>query len=131
MKYILIAAPLLLFCSANSGAQEVTPARDANTGAVQAFRRFEGTVTLQTKAPVAASVTVVKQNWAVRGRQSLESFPVTGLTIVHLHSGLVTTTIDGQEVKRNTGDYWTVPAGSQMKLLVSSESASLETLSIK
>jgi len=131
MKYILIAGALLLFGSANSGAQEATPARDANAGAVQTIRRFEGAITLQTKAAVTASVTVLKQNWALRGRQSLESFPVTGLTIVHLHSGLVTTTIDGQEVKRNTGDYWTVPAGSQMKLLVSSESASLETLSIK
>jgi hypothetical protein len=131
MKYILVAALLLPFSVANSGAQEATAARDANTSAVQARHRFEGAVTLQTKAAAATSLAVLKQNWALRGRQSLESFPVTGITIVHLHSGLVTTTIDGQEVKRNTGDYWTVPAGSQMKLLVTSESASLETLSIK
>lgn len=131
MKYVLIAAVLLLFSAANAIAQEAPPARDANANAVQARHRFEGAVTLHTKAAAATSLTVLKQNWAIRGRQSLDSFPVTGIAIVHLHSGLVTTTIDGQEVKRHPGDYWTVPAGSQMKLLVTSESASLETVSIK
>ncbi len=51
--------------------------------------------------------------------------------IVHLHSGLVTTMIDGKKEKRKTGEYWTVPAGTQMSLQVTSESASLETFSIK
>lgn len=43
----------------------------------------------------------------------------------------MTTIIDGKEEKRQTGAYWTVPAGKQMSLQVTSESASLEAFSIK
>ncbi len=95
------------------------------------LNRFEGTTILRTKAGRPMKIHVLLRNWGIRGRQYVEQFPVQGFVIVHLHSGLVTTIIDGKEQKRTIGEFWTVPAGSSMSLRVTSESAFLETMSIK
>jgi len=139
MKYAPIAALLISFVAGAADAQtERAAAAEPNVTAnsIQAVTRFEGPIELHPKGPkvlgaLGPNPTVVKKNWGIHGRQHIESFPVSGLTIVHLHSGLVTTTIDGREVKRASGDYWVVPAGSQMTVVVTSESASLQTFSIK
>jgi hypothetical protein len=139
MKYAPVAALLISLAAGASDAQKepgatVEPTVIANS--IQGVTRFEGPIELHPKGAkilggLGASPTVLKKNWGIHGRQHIESFPVDGLTIVRLHSGLVTTTIDGREVKRATGDYWIVPAGSRMTVLVTSESASLQTFSIK
>jgi quercetin dioxygenase-like cupin family protein len=133
MKHLLATASVLLLAATNLSGQAAHGNRDKDdqSNVVVPSVRFEGTVTVKTKGATSASFHVVKKNWGIHGRQKVEQFPEPGFMIVHLHSGLVTTVIDGKEQKRQTGEYWTVPAGAQMLLQVTSESASLETFSIK
>jgi hypothetical protein len=116
-------------------------AQSESANVIQTFTRFEGVATLARGAPVAAAAPgktttpataqVNRKNWGLLGRQKIAIFPEQGFLIVHLHSGRITTVIDGREEKRNAGDFWTVPAGSRMSVEVTSESASLETFSVK
>jgi hypothetical protein len=118
--------------------QPTVPAKPAGTaGTIHGITRYEGPIELSTKSgarpfgALAEGSIALKRDWGIRGRQRIELFPITGLTIVYLNAGLVTTSIDGQQVKRTTGEYWVVPAGSRMSITVTSESASLQTFSIK
>jgi hypothetical protein len=141
MKRILITASLLALGVAHLCAQAKPSNNGENNGGekkddqlasvVTPLSRFEGTAKLTAKGAAPATLHVSKKNWGIHGRQKIERFPEAGFLIVHLHSGLVTTIIAGKEEKRKVGDYWTVPAGSQMSVHVTSESASLETFSIK
>jgi quercetin dioxygenase-like cupin family protein len=133
MKHLLTTASVLLLVATNLSGQATLGNlnKDDQSDVVVPYNRFEGTATIKTKSAAPASLHLVKKNWGIHGRQKIERFPEPGFMIVHLHSGLVTTMIDGKEEKRKTGDYWTVPAGTQMSLQVTSESASLETFSIK
>jgi hypothetical protein len=93
--------------------------------------RFEGDVTVQTKAGAPRVMRVVLRDWAIRGTQKIERFPEQGFVVVQLHSGNLTTTINGKDEKRRGGDFWTVPAGTSMSLQVTSESAVLQTIVIQ
>ncbi len=133
MNHLLTTASVLLLAATNLSGQAAHSNRnkDDQSSVVVPYSRFEGTAAIKTKGAAPASFHVVKKNWGIHGRQKVERFPEPGFMIVHLHSGLVTTIIDGKEEKRKIGEYWTVPAGTQMSLQVTSESASLETFSIK
>jgi quercetin dioxygenase-like cupin family protein len=133
MKHLLATASVLVLAATSLSGQVLHGNRDKNdqSKVVVPYSRFEGTAVVKTKGAAPASFHVIKRNWGIRGRQKVERFPEPGFMIVHLHSGLVTTIIDGKEEKRQIGEYWTVPAGAQMSLQVTSESASLETFSIK
>ncbi len=136
MKRILVTASLFALGVAHLCAQAMPSNGGENkddhlASVVVPLSRFEGTAQLAVKGAAPATFHVSKKNWGIHGRQKIEKYPESGFLIVHLHSGLVTTIIDGKEEKRKVGDYWTVPAGSQMSLQVTSESASLETFSIK
>jgi hypothetical protein len=93
--------------------------------------RFEGDVTVQTKGGAPKAMRVVLRDWAIGGTRKIERFPEQGFMVVQLHSGNLTTTINGKQDKRSGGDFWTVPAGASMSLQVTSESAVLQTMVIQ
>jgi quercetin dioxygenase-like cupin family protein len=93
--------------------------------------RFEGDVAVQTKAGASRMMRVVLRDWTIRGAQRIERFPEQGFAVVQLHSGNLTTTINGKQEKRSGGDFWTIPAGATMSVQVTSESAVLQTMVIQ
>src|SRR5690349_9131870 len=93
--------------------------------------RFEGDVTMQTRAGAPRAMRVILRDWTIHGTQRIERFPEQGFAVVQLHSGNVTITIDGRQEKHRGGDFWTIPAGASMSLQVTSESAVLQTMAIQ
>jgi quercetin dioxygenase-like cupin family protein len=98
--------------------------------AVQALSRFDGRLAFRSAEGPMRELHVVVRQWQIHGRQHIERFPERGFVVVHLHSGRLTTVINGKEETRKGGDFWVVPAGASMSVLVTSESALLETTSV-
>jgi hypothetical protein len=61
----------------------------------------------------------------------VEKFPEHDFLVVYLHSGKVATVIDGKQENHKGGEFWTVAAGVNMSVQVTSESALLQILAIK
>ncbi len=111
-------------------AQQDTTAEGPAKNALQPIERFNNRqMTLAIKGkPASAHVTV--HDWLLHGKQKVDRFPATGQLLVQLHSGRITTVINGKEEKREPGDFWTVPAGASMAVTVTSESAALHVVGI-
>jgi quercetin dioxygenase-like cupin family protein len=105
-------------------------ATQAPAAALQSFGRFDGRLTLRAPEGRAREIHVVVRQWQIHGRQRVDRFPERGFVVVHLHSGRVTTVINGKEETRKGGDFWVVPAGASMSVVVTSESALLETTTV-
>lgn len=99
--------------------------------ALKPLSRFDGRTAFRTKQGKSRELHVVVRNWEIHGRQRIEKFPEEGFMLVHLHSGKVTTVIDGKEEKWGGDAFWTVPAGSTISAQVTSESALLETMAVR
>lgn len=125
MRKTFFIALLPLILAASAAAQEAQDEAAPNALAPQT--RFDGSVHLQSATKgVPRDVSVVARKWIIHGQQHVARFPEDGFLIVHLHSGKVTTVIDGKETAREPGDFWTVPQGASMSVAVTSESALLE-----
>jgi hypothetical protein len=98
---------------------------------VSHVERFNGDTTLPLKGGQSRALHVIVEDWGIHGRQRIEKFPQEGFLLVHLLAGKVTTVINGKEQAHNGGEYWIVPVGSSMSVQVTSESASLQTLSVR
>lgn len=99
--------------------------------AVQPIERYNSAQSKLLNAagrPIGGRIAI--RDWQIHGQQKIEHFPETGTLIVQLQSGKVTTTISGATAKREPGERWTVPAGTQMSVQVTSESALLHVVSI-
>ncbi len=99
--------------------------------ALKPLSRFDGRTAFRTKQGKSRELHVVVRNWEIHGRQRVEKFPEQGFLVIHLHSGSVTTVINGKEEKHGGNAFWTVPTGSSMSVQVTSESALLEVTAIK
>jgi hypothetical protein len=97
---------------------------------LKAAERFDGRATLHAKDGSPRELHVVVRNWVIHPGEQVTRFPERDFTIVELVAGTVVTVIDGQE-KEFTGGFWTVPAGGSMSIRVKSESASLQTVTIR
>jgi quercetin dioxygenase-like cupin family protein len=131
MSRIVVCLASLFFLAAVQAQEPVADKRQsAAPNALQPIERFNNRqmTLLKSGKPTSAHVTI--RDWQIHGRQRIEKFPETGLLIIHLHSGRVTTSIRGREEKREPGDYWDVPAGTSMGVQVTSESASLHVMAI-
>ena len=126
---LFLPIPSLLLGMAASIATAQT--KSESESAVSPRVRFEGNVTMQTRAGAPRAIRVILRDWTIRGTQRIERFPEQGFAVVQLHSGNVTTTINGRQEKRRGGDFWTIPAGASMSLQVTSESAVLQTMVIQ
>src|SRR2546426_238241 len=89
---------------ASAAAQEAPPAPAQQTAEAPAplkpIERFDGKTAFRTKQGKPKELHVIVRNWEIHGRQRIEKFPEEGFVLVHLHSGKVTTVIDGKEEKR-------------------------------
>lgn len=121
--------------AASAGAQQTPPAQAPQKAEsvipLKPIERFDGKTAFRTKQGKPKELHVVVRNWQIHGRQRIEKFPEEGFMLVHLHSGKVSTVIDGKEEKRGGDAFWTVPAGSKMSVEVTSESALLETMAVR
>lgn len=129
-RILLIVGPLFFLAVLPAQEKPKVATQPPAPHALQSFERFNNArVAFVAKGkPTTAHVTV--HDWLLHGRQKVEKFPETGMLVVELHSGKVTTVINGKEEKRNPGDFWTVPAGASMSVEVTSESAALHVLAV-
>jgi uncharacterized cupin superfamily protein len=86
---------------------------------------FEGNTTIPAKNGATQAVHVSVQAWAIAGQE--QEIPLREFYVAHLLSGAISTTIDGETTQRLPGDYWTVKAGTAMRVKVVGEVAVLET----
>lgn len=93
--------------------------------------RFDGTTSLRTRDGRERTVQVVIRNWTIPNRQRLARFPQDGFMVVHLRAGEVITVIDGQRQARREDEIWAVPAGASMSVETGTESASLQTVTVR
>ncbi|HLW51496.1 MAG TPA: hypothetical protein VKW06_01535 [Candidatus Angelobacter sp.] len=103
---------------------------EAAPNALQPIVRYDNQQMKLLVAGKLAASHVTVRDWEIHGKQKVAKFPETGMLIVQLQSGTVTTNIAGKEEKRRPGDFWTVPAGTTMALQVTSESAGLHVVSV-
>ena len=126
---LMIAADLALVSAAPQEA--ASPNKEQKVeAALKAAERFDGRATLRTKDGRPRELHVVVRNWVIHPGEQVTRFPERDFTIVELVAGTVVTVIDGQE-KEFTGGFWAVPPGSSMSIRVKSESASLQTVTIR
>jgi quercetin dioxygenase-like cupin family protein len=113
-------------------AAQQPPARQPSpsTPVLEPTVRFEQDVAVPAKGAAKPSHVLIS-NWAIHGTGKIERFPERGFMVIQLHSGAVTVTINGKAEQHKGGDFWTVPAGAAMSVQVTSESAVLQTLTIR
>ncbi len=131
----LMVVAVSVFGGTPAAAQQDASARPEQkpeaTAAVKPLNRFEGKASFRTKQGKSKELHVVTRNWQIHGRQRIEKFPDQGFLVIHLHSGSVTTVINGKEEKHGGNAFWSVPAGASMSVQVTSESALLEVMSVR
>jgi quercetin dioxygenase-like cupin family protein len=92
--------------------------------------QFDAVLSYRTAAGETRRVRVARRQWSLTGRSTLPRSPEPGLLVVQLTGGDATVTI-GKEHRTLRGDeFWTVPAGTPMRIDVGKEQATLEVLAI-
>jgi hypothetical protein len=86
---------------------------------------YEGEATVKAKNGSTEAVHISIQSWGIAGRE--QEISLRRFYVAHLLSGQILATIDGQTAQHLPGDYWTVNAGSAMRVKVVGEVAVLET----
>jgi len=86
---------------------------------------YEGNTTIPAKNGATQAVHVSIQSWGIAGPE--HEIPLQGFYVAHLLSGQISATIDGQTTQHLPGDYWTVKAGTAMRVKAGGEVAVLET----
>ena len=92
--------------------------------------RFLGSVTLKNKAGKSVPLKVSVRTWGITGGREAIRVPEQGFVIVQLHSGKLTTVIDGKAQERGEGEFWVVGPGTQMAVEVTSEAAVLQAMTL-
>lgn len=100
----------------------------ANVGLTY-IERFDGIVKLQTVSGIPRPLHVVIRDWYVfNNHRGAAHIPIHAFTIAHLLSGIITTSINGQVVKRSPNEFWDLAASTDMAVTVKSEAAIIETV---
>ena len=100
-------------------------------GLLAPLRRAEEVVTFAAKDGKSQAQRVAIDQWTLVAGREITRFPAEGDVLVQLRAGLITTLIDGQRQDRKEGDFWLLPAGTQMSVSVKTEMATLQTVSLK
>ena len=119
------------------GQERVTPRQQEKGSAeinVRAFlvprRESEASTSFLTRAGKPQQVKFLIQSWGIPHAKERLQFPKKGFLVVYLRAGDMTTFINGEEQKRRSGEFWTVPKGAAMSFEVNSETVTLETFSL-
>jgi quercetin dioxygenase-like cupin family protein len=102
---------------------------EGNTETLRSRQRFQLSATLLDKTSKTRTVQLSARQWDVLGNKRIARFPEHGFLLVQLVGGRVTTIIDGKQQKRQHGEFWTVPANSQMSVIAAGEDATLQVIS--
>jgi hypothetical protein len=130
--FVFLLAPVPVFAQ-QSSKQKSADSKEAATSAWKAFRmreRFQGPLTLKTKAGKTLSLNVGLRVWSIDGTLGRQTLRTTDYTVFRLRAGKIKTVVDGKEQVRNVDEYWTLPAGSTLSLEVKGETALLETTTV-
>ena len=121
-------AALVLLLGVAPSALLAQGGRRDTVSAVQSRPRFEGRVPLRV-AGRADSVRVDVRQWSIAGGQRIVALalPFTGLLIVELRGGRLTTVIDGRRQERRVGEIWSVPPGRTMQVETGDDMATIQT----
>ena len=93
--------------------------------------RFLGSVMMKNKAGKSVPLKVSVRTWGIAGGRGAIRVPEQGFVIVQLHSGKLTTVIDGKAQERGEGEFWVVGPGTQMAVEVTSEAAVLQATTLQ
>jgi len=93
--------------------------------------RFIGTVAMKNKAGKSVPLQVSVRTWGIAGGHEAIRLPEQGFVVIQLHSGKVTTVIDGKVQERGEGEFWVVRPGTQMTVAVTSEAAVLQAMTLQ
>jgi hypothetical protein len=129
---VLLLTPVHVLAQ-QASKQKSADSKEAATAAWKAFRmreRFQGPLTLKTKAGKTLALNVGLRVWSIDGTLGRQTLRTTDYTIFRLRAGKIKTVVDGKEQVRNVDEYWTLPAGSTLSLEVKGETALLETTTI-
>jgi hypothetical protein len=130
-KTAYIACAVLICLSSAALAQQANaPPERSDRTRIVAATRFAGDVTLRAAAQ-AESFRLSLGSLKLTGARSFE-VPAMGFYVASLVTGDITTSINGQEATRHTGDLWSVDASQSMtvRLQGRSESALLEIFKV-
>ncbi len=128
---IVLVAMMPVCAQENGKSAPAATSQSEDTLALNSLVRFEGKSVVHLKNGRSQEFHIAMRSVGVHGKARIDRFPEQGFLIVNLHSGKVTTVIDGKEEHRKGGDFWVVPAGSHMSVQVESESALLQTVAIQ
>lgn len=126
---VLLLTPVHVLAQ-QASKQKSADSKEAATAAWKAFRmreRFQGPLTLKTKAGKTLALNVGLRVWSIDGTLGRQTLRTTDYTIFRLRAGKIKTVVDGKEQVRNVDECWTLPAGSTLSLEVKGETALLET----
>jgi len=93
--------------------------------------RFVGSVTMKNKAGKSVPLQVSVRTWGIAGGREAIRLPEQGFVVIQLHSGKLTTVIDGKAQERGEGEFWIVRPGTQMTVEVTSEAAVLQAMTLQ
>jgi hypothetical protein len=93
--------------------------------------RFAGTVAMKNKAGKSVPLQVSLRTWGIAGGREAIRLPEQGFVVIQLHSGKLTTVIDGIAQERAEGEFWVVRQGTQMTVEVTSEAAVLQAMTLQ
>jgi hypothetical protein len=106
------------------------------TSPPRSIERFDGKTRVRVRDPQGQTqiveVNVRIQNWAIEGRQKVDALPLqaSGLMIVQLRGGELTTVIGGKRQERKEGEFWTVLPGAPMGAETKNDTASFQTIMV-
>lgn len=125
-------AAALVFGTQRAHSQKPSDARQkAEVSApLKPLELFQGTLTLMTKEGKAMPVHVMIRQWDMLRGERVEKFTEKGFAILQLRGGQVKTIMDGKEQQRRHDEFWVLPAGVPMTIVVTSEEAVLQTVVI-
>lgn len=93
-------------------------------------RQSQATTSFLTRAGKAQQVKLVIKSWGIPHAKERLQFPEKGFLVFYLRAGSMTTFVNGEELKRGPGEFWTVPEGAVMSFDVTSETVTFETFSL-
>lgn len=107
---------------------------------VRSFQQFDevldvprGGAKALSAIPETPAATVRKrvkvQQWIIDGGQRVP-LPGSGVALVELKAGELTTVIDGKRQERREGEFWTVPEGSTMTIETEDDAVIIETTAV-
>jgi hypothetical protein len=111
--------------AANSGA---TVAQGQSSHLLSYVERFDGVVTFQNTRGGVQSLHVTIRDWTIYAVKVNVTIPTQGFTVAYLVAGNISAR-GTSPLERGSSPFWSVRSGVPISVLVTSEAATIETIS--